>query len=55
MEEKVDRMLDEAKVVCIPGNAFGKCGEGYIRLAYTCPKDKLIEALERMNKFCKSL
>ena len=50
-----DRMLDEAGVVCIPGSAFGKCGEGYIRLSYTCKKDKLIEALERMNKFCKSL
>lgn len=50
-----DRMLDEAKVVCIPGSAFGKCGEGYIRLAYTCPKDKLMEALDRMNQFCKSL
>jgi len=50
-----DRMLDEVGVVCIPGGAFGKCGEGYIRLSYTCKKDQLIEALERMQKFCKSL
>ena len=50
-----NRLLDEAGVVCVPGSAFGTCGEGYIRLCYTAKKDQLIEALERMKKFCASL
>jgi len=51
--EFCNRLLDEAGVVCIPGSAFGSCGEGYIRLSYTAKKDDLIEALERMKKFCQ--
>lgn len=53
--EFCNRLLDEAKVVCIPGNAFGKCGEGYFRLSYSTEKTKLIQAIERMNKFCSNL
>ena len=32
--EFCNRLLDEQKVVCIPGSAFGECGEGFIRIAY---------------------
>lgn len=48
-----NRLLDEAKVVCVPGNAFGEFGEGYIRVSYTAEESKLIEAIERIEKFCK--
>jgi aminotransferase len=51
-EEFCNRLLEEAGVVCIPGSAFGSCGEGYIRLSYTAKKDALIEAMERMKNFC---
>ena len=47
-----NRLLDEAGVVCIPGNAFGEAGEGFIRVSYTTEKDKLVEALERLKGFC---
>jgi len=50
-----NRLLDEAKVVCIPGSAFGECGEGFIRIAYTCSDDDLREAVQRIAKFCQSL
>lgn len=50
-----DRLLDEAGVVCIPGSAFGICGEGHFRLSYTAKMDQLTEALERMRKFCEKL
>ena len=50
-----DRLLDEAKVVCIPGSAFGSCGEGHFRLSYTAKMDQLTEALARMKKFCENL
>ena len=53
--EFCNRLLDEQKVVCIPGSAFGECGEGFIRIAYTCSDDNLREALRRIDTFCKSL
>ena len=40
----------KGRVVVIPGSAFGKQGEGYIRIAYTLPINKLKEALERMKR-----
>ncbi len=49
------RLLDEAKLVCIPGSAFGACGEGFIRIAYTCSDENLKEALNRLGKFCAGL
>ena len=39
----------------IPGSAFGACGEGFIRIAYTCSDENLHEALRRIDAFCKSL
>ena len=53
--EFCNRLLDEQKVVCIPGSAFGECGEGFIRIAYTCSDDNLREAIRRIDTFCKSL
>jgi len=50
-----NKLLDEARVVCIPGSAFGGCGEGFIRIAYTCDETDLKEALRRMGNFCASL
>lgn len=47
-----NKLLDEAKVVCTPGNAFGECGEGFMRVAYTAEKDQLLKAIERINSFC---
>lgn len=41
--EFCNHLLDEEKVVCIPGSAFGACGEGFIRIAYALriPFDRL--------------
>ena len=50
-----NRLLDEQKVVCVPGNAFGECGEGYVRVSYSGETSSVIEAIERIRKFCKSL
>jgi len=43
-------ILDEAQVLTIPGNAFGSCGEGYIRIACTVSIEKLEEAFDRIEK-----
>ena len=48
-------LLDEAKVVWIPGSAFGECGEGFARVAYTCGEEELYEAIDRVRKFCEKL
>lgn len=43
-------LLKEAKVVVIPGKAFGECGEGYIRIACTVGIEKLKKAFDRIEK-----
>ncbi|MBQ8200212.1 MAG: aminotransferase class I/II-fold pyridoxal phosphate-dependent enzyme [Clostridia bacterium] len=54
-EEFCNRLLKEYKVACVPGTAFGACGEGHIRCSYATGIDKLNIALERMEAFVKSL
>ncbi|MBO8174346.1 MAG: aminotransferase class I/II-fold pyridoxal phosphate-dependent enzyme [Thermococcus sp.] len=49
-EEFSEWLLEKARVVVIPGTAFGKNGEGYVRISYATKKEKLIEAMERMKK-----
>lgn len=54
--EVAERLLEEAHVLVLPGNAFGKSGEGYIRVAVTVGVDELKEAfdrIERMKLFSK--
>jgi aminotransferase len=43
----------EEKVAVVPGNAFGKHGEGYVRCCYATSLKELYEALERMECFLK--
>lgn len=46
-----DRLLSEAKVWVNPGTMYGQVsGEGYIRLNIACPRARLLEALERIEK-----
>lgn len=47
--EVADLILREAHVLVLPGNAFGACGEGYIRIAVTVGLDKLKEAFDRIS------
>jgi aspartate/methionine/tyrosine aminotransferase len=47
--ETSKRILEEAHVLVVPGNAFGKCGEGYLRIACTVEVDKLREAFDRIE------
>jgi len=43
------RVLEEARVLVVPGNAFGKSGEGYIRIACTVGIEKLRIAFDRIE------
>lgn len=49
-EEAADFILRNAHVLTLPGNAFGNCGEGYIRIACTVNVDTLKEAFDRIEK-----
>ena len=48
-EDFADWLLENARVVVIPGTAFGKHGEGWVRISYATKKEQLIEAMERMH------
>ena len=54
-EEFCERLLNEQHVACVPGTAFGPCGEGHIRCSYATAVDKLTVALERMKTFLEHL
>ena len=44
-----DYLLEDAGVAVLPGTAFGKYGDGYLRLSYANSLENIREALARMN------
>ena len=46
----VEKLLNEAGIICTPGNGMGPSGEGYIRFSLTVEKECLEEALNRLAK-----
>jgi aspartate/methionine/tyrosine aminotransferase len=44
-------LLEQERVVVIPGRGFGPSGEGCVRIAYTVDRPRLAEAMERMARF----
>ncbi len=53
--EFAERLLNEAGVAAAGGTAFGKYGEGYLRLSYANSLDNLKIAVDRIDKFTKTL
>lgn len=49
--EFCERFLQEEKVAVVPGNAFGACGEGFIRVCYAYSMESLKEAMIRLERF----
>ncbi len=45
------RFLNEEAVACVPGSAFGTCGEGFLRCAYATDIEQIREAMVRMARF----
>jgi aminotransferase len=50
-EEFAEKLLMEEKVAVVPGDAFGRCGEGYVRCCYATSLADIEEALSRMGRF----
>ena len=47
------RLLEEQKVAVVPGTAFGKDGEGFVRCSYATAMDQIKIAMERIARFVK--
>ena len=47
-------LIEKAGVAVVPGDAFGKEGEGYVRMALVQPPEKLAEAAERIRLFLQA-
>lgn len=54
-EDFCNRLLYEYSVAVVPGNAFGECGEGYIRISYAYSIKHIMTAVERIGKFVEAL
>lgn len=54
-ESFCDRLLEQQRVVTVPGSAFGAAGEGHIRCCYATSMQGIEMALERIGKFLKTL
>jgi aspartate aminotransferase len=54
-DELADYFLEEAGVAVLPGTAFGRNGEGYLRLSYANSMENLDKALERMRQAAAAL
>lgn len=49
------RLLEETNVAAVPGDAFGECGEGFLRCCYATAMDEIIVAMDRMEAFVTNL
>ncbi len=54
-EEFCERLLYSQKVAVVPGDAFGECGEGFIRVSYSYSIEHITQALRKIGIFLQEL
>ncbi len=54
-DEFAMKFLEEERVAVVPGNAFGDCGEGYLRISYASSLDNLRTAMAKLARFVEKL
>ncbi len=54
-QEFCEQLIYAKRVAVVPGDAFGECGEGYVRISYCYSTQHIVEALERIEEFLKEL
>ena len=54
-EEFCEKLLYAEKVAVVPGTAFGKGGEGFIRASYCYSTEHIQEAIRRIERFLKTI
>ncbi|MFY8087941.1 MAG: hypothetical protein ACOVOG_12035, partial [Rubrivivax sp.] len=42
-----DALLDEAHVAVVPGEDFGACARGHVRLSFACSDDAIVKGIGR--------
>lgn len=50
-EEFAQQLLEEEHIACVPGDAFGPSGSGYLRCSYATSMENLGRAVEGINTF----
>lgn len=53
--EFCEKLIYSKRVAVVPGDAFGACGEGFVRISYCYSVKHITEALERMEAFLQEL
>lgn len=48
-------LLEKGHIATVPGAAFGDCGEGHLRFAYSTSKENIIEVFSRIKETAKYL
>ena len=54
-EEFCEELLRSKKVAVVPGSAFGKSGEGFVRVSYCYSTEHIKEALSRIEEFLEEV
>ncbi len=54
-EQFADKLLFEYNCAVVPGSAFGKCGEGFVRISYAYSLDHLYKGLECIKKMISEI
>ena len=54
-KEFADALLENQHVAVVPGIFFGENGEGHIRLSFAASESRLLESVDRIRSFCRSL
>ena len=54
-KEFAERLMDEEGVVVLPGSGFGAGGEGFFRISFIQPPERLAEAAHRAGRVLASL
>ena len=54
-DEFCEKLLYSKKVALVPGSAFGKSGEGFVRASYCYSVEHIKEAISRTGEFLREL
>ena len=54
-EEFCEKLLYDQRIAVVPGNAFGDCGEGFVRVAYSNSLQNIKEAVKRIEIFLEKI
>lgn len=54
-DEFAEKLIMSKRVAVVPGNAFGDCGEGFIRISYCYSIENIKKAIDRIEEFINEL